>query len=1545
MTEAQTTQYWISPYALHIQLNAMGNPDYIQANVASGAAILCYMKGVTGLGYDAGHNYQSWPLAIAPTVFNTPTEKYVYVAIPKPNTPGATSRIAQFVFPSQHIDLYGKAEPTFDENDNEIEGEQIGSTDYFYIFTRGILSASEDEHGVKQNREWIQHVETGTLSTDEALSTLDTDWYSYSTVSQVVTFLKDIAMSAASKFLNINLNGKTLTSVATDSTTLENSTEAVVTPAYLNNKYLRKDRDDTARGTITFLQGAIFGPESSIWGYVKEVVQDGVTIAQAWFRNLESNNFETAVAKVTNYLIGGSNGLTIRDDVKIQKENNADAQLQVATLKSTNIENSDTVKTHNLIVTGLAHFFELIVDKIRASGGAEIKSAAEGFKVEFVNDIDLPYPNDPNNERGELIPGKRLYFLAEDPSGRARIQSWKALDQAICMTFNAGTTVNVGVNYNVTNKYFWTLVQKVSDTPVPITIDGESVECHYIDIYAGEGTETSAQIPVDENNTKLWDGLPSAVAVGDEIAMLGYRGIDEPARQSAIYESAYSALDTELVAPLHAVYQGINDFNLSSHRKTFYDATRNTFIGEFYSSYISNGNKDIARELVDITSRSIIKGGSEKQRLRLLYDELRARKNRIDTDISSNSWNSNSDTYKDSGTIPHYNLSPTYANMYIAVGTIWLELHQILNSYVDGDGYLQFYDSSNDNYPLWINDDNIELDTDINAMVDAWKEYYEISDDDFNLSDEYESRWKGAYDVFQEAEFAIDVYTREIINEAAIDNVLSAKEKSMLRTTFANEVNRYFELVNELASFGNRAIYKRSPNQSTQVTIDDIRSAINALGTYFNANNPWKVEPMQGDASGTVYWYDSVNDEYVYPSYLTGSSLTASTVIEGDTYLSKWNDWFAARDEIIADMAAARQKIVNEISTDNAPPFYYVGNTNPLEDPQTSSRVKDGDHWYKPTTLTNPITGETISSVDGKPLYDRYVCKTIEGGLDWVLLDAATQAVMSITDMFYLAVFDSTNSSSIIQKVNQITQTVAGTGITGANMILNSDFEITSNGNPERFMKEGDVQWERSTEQAPTNFKHSLLISASASEGIRMQNSSQPHLTLEDEENYILSAFVRVVSSNNVTPILQVRRGLPTLGQPDSNVLEEFELEGNLWHRISLNITGDGVAEPIKFTLKTAGSFYITGLQLEKGNILTAWRKAEEDWQSQIDMNKEEIALRVTKNGLAQAGVIIDGNNSSVTLVGKKTSIQGDLDLQGLMTENVATFPFNYANPIVVNMGIFHDDTVANNVTVKSVQIQARNERLDGTNTSYPVLVALPFYDSAAWSEQSDNWASETNIGFDTDNTFSIFADASVPDSLKRIVKYTKSGTRITITNEADQYARNWQSLLTSNDSDSYKSQSAIKIRGNCAVVCADARLLDGDNYDDPDKELIPNEITQDDAGKAKWKGGMFSCGGYLARFIAVLPGQTLQLRSQIMTISATQEVLVWIVENPTEFVPMNNGLSVEGVGLYNNNMPTFSPTDAYGGINDCWMGHPVLNLIESNNPLDLALGRVGTGE
>lgn len=259
MTQATTKDYWISPSALHIELNALSDPDYIQASCISGTQILVYIKDV--IGYDAGHNYRRWPLQAAPTVFNTHTEKYVYAAIPRDMTLAASAWI---VFPSELLDIYGKNE----------KKEQIGNEKYYYIFLQGIITSSGDNGATERDWKIGGRIMYGTLSSDEAISAIgsDTEWYNYSDHDGIVTFLKDLTMNLETRFrqffaeiITVLPEGKIafgkqgeqgeLNGIASNSSTELNSVDKIVTPNYLDSKALSKVHEDVAQDVLTFLKG------------------------------------------------------------------------------------------------------------------------------------------------------------------------------------------------------------------------------------------------------------------------------------------------------------------------------------------------------------------------------------------------------------------------------------------------------------------------------------------------------------------------------------------------------------------------------------------------------------------------------------------------------------------------------------------------------------------------------------------------------------------------------------------------------------------------------------------------------------------------------------------------------------------------------------------------------------------------------------------------------------------------------------------------------------------------------------------------------------------------------------------------------------------------------------------------------------------------------------------------------------------------------------------------------------------------------------------
>lgn len=322
-----------------------------------------------------------------------------------------------------------------------------------------------------------------------------------------------------------------------------------------------------ASGNVTATNGNITNVNSTTINNNGNIVNGG---------NITNNgNLKTTNATVTN-------DLTVGNNANVGTINGTNGN--ITNINSSNITNADTIKTKNLQVTGTAHFFNLIIDKIKSAGGAALFTPADGFDVDIVQD-----------STDEV----KLLWQCQDEDGNQRDNMWKVNDQALCMSFNKA---KVGTTHNVSNKYYWALVTGVNKIDEPMVVDG--VKYNYISL-----------------SKTIVDGTLNP-EFGDSIVMCGYRGTDDDARQSAIYISAYSSLDNGLTAPLLAQYKGINDFNLESHRNSYYDAVSAKFIGEFEATDGQNiidiiNNKIAESEAsIKLDTKNIVLSVSEKTKER-----------------------------------------------------------------------------------------------------------------------------------------------------------------------------------------------------------------------------------------------------------------------------------------------------------------------------------------------------------------------------------------------------------------------------------------------------------------------------------------------------------------------------------------------------------------------------------------------------------------------------------------------------------------------------------------------------------------------------------------------------------------------------------------------------------------------------------------------------------------------------------------------------------------------------------------------------------------
>ena len=226
---------------------------------------------------------------------------------------------------------------------------------------------------------------------------------------------------------------------------------------------------------------------------------------------------------------------------------------------------SKEITTEYLTVTKAAHFFKLVIDEIKATQGQIIITPANATidKVVTLNNGNY-----------------KCYFRATD--GDKKIyQTFEANDQIVCQTFNAAT----GTSYNVSNKFYWRLCTQVSSAVEQTEIDGQTVDCHWVILSDTDKDTYSISVPEK----------------GDEIVMLGNR--TDSTRQAAITIGAYNNpyLDSGIHAPFIIQYDGINDYNLSTHRKNVISNGFNQLKGQF----ITNTGDDI-EDLINQTQQGLI---------------------------------------------------------------------------------------------------------------------------------------------------------------------------------------------------------------------------------------------------------------------------------------------------------------------------------------------------------------------------------------------------------------------------------------------------------------------------------------------------------------------------------------------------------------------------------------------------------------------------------------------------------------------------------------------------------------------------------------------------------------------------------------------------------------------------------------------------------------------------------------------------------------------------------------------------------------------------
>ena len=157
MPVSSVTEHWIKQDAITINLNHFGDPDYLQVSVLAGAVVMAFKQDV--IGYNAAHNYRTWPLQAANTYLENTSAVNVYARL----TRSEVNASALIIYDSVLRDIEGRA-ITYAENGSEILGN--ADTNYFYVFL-GQISGSIDNNGEQIERNWEVSFRFGNLDTSQ----------------------------------------------------------------------------------------------------------------------------------------------------------------------------------------------------------------------------------------------------------------------------------------------------------------------------------------------------------------------------------------------------------------------------------------------------------------------------------------------------------------------------------------------------------------------------------------------------------------------------------------------------------------------------------------------------------------------------------------------------------------------------------------------------------------------------------------------------------------------------------------------------------------------------------------------------------------------------------------------------------------------------------------------------------------------------------------------------------------------------------------------------------------------------------------------------------------------------------------------------------------------------------------------------------------------------------------------------------------------------------------------------------------------------------
>lgn len=301
---------------------------------------------------------------------------------------------------------------------------------------------------------------------------------------------------------------------------------------------LSKNEQPKPGDTVTIIDAAHFGTEgrkSRVIGYEYKLDKDYAEYIYTCGESISVKRLDSIEKKIEGLAKSGQN-LQLQNSLDFLSKRYADrTPYKLSSDKGFEIGNymagvsgamigRDAVsgqtfgELDRLLVRVKAYFETLTIINAETLAGKQYITPGGGIKCIIVK---------------ETSNGYRCFFLSQQDGEKTYTKIIKG-DQAICQEFN----VEPGMSKKVSSHYFWRLVTDVNN-----------------DAYTDENTGNHyGYIELSKSECDNGSDVPKE---GDVICQFGYRGTDNPERQTAM---VFSTVDTD--APSIKMFSGINSFSL-----------------------------------------------------------------------------------------------------------------------------------------------------------------------------------------------------------------------------------------------------------------------------------------------------------------------------------------------------------------------------------------------------------------------------------------------------------------------------------------------------------------------------------------------------------------------------------------------------------------------------------------------------------------------------------------------------------------------------------------------------------------------------------------------------------------------------------------------------------------------------------------------------------------------------------------------------------------------------------------------------------------------